>query len=187
VEITNTVHVTDRDAWRAWLAEHYRTEKDVWLVYARKHTGQPRISYNDAVEEALCFGWIDSTAKRLDDDHTAQRFSPRRPGVAYSQPNKERLQRMLAQGKVIDEVRQKLPDVSVDDFRIPPDILRALRENPRTWENFQRFSPSYQRIRVAFVEDARHDRPEDFEKRLRNLVAKTEKNRQFGFGIESYY
>jgi uncharacterized protein YdeI (YjbR/CyaY-like superfamily) len=187
MEITNTFYAADREGWRAWLAENYRTAKDAWLVYPRKHTGRPRIPYNDAVEEALCFGWIDSTQKTLDDDHTAQRYSPRRPGAAYSQPNKERLHRLLAQGRVMDEVREKLPDVSVDGFQIAPDILRALRQNPRVWENFQRYSPSYQRIRVAFVEDARKDRPDEFQKRLRNLIEKTEKNRQYGFGIESYY
>lgn len=187
MEITRTLRVATREEWRAWLAENYRTEPDVWLVYPRKATGRPRIPYNDAVEEALCFGWIDSTQKTLDDDHTAQRYSPRRPGVAYSQPNKERLHRMLAQGRVIDEVREKLPDVSVDNFQIAPDILRALQENPRVWENFQRYSPSYQRIRVAFVEDARKDRPDDFKKRLQNLIGKTEKNKQYGVGIETYY
>ena len=186
MEITRTLYVADREAWRAWLAEHYRTERDVWLVYPRKQTGRPRIPYNDAVEEALCFGWIDSTQKTLDAEHTAQRFTPRRPASGYSQTNKERLHRLLAQGKVIDEVRRTLPDVSADGFRAAPDILRALQENPRAWENFQRYSPSYQRIRIAFVEDAR-DRPEEFRKRLRNLVDKSAKNRQYGFGIESYY
>jgi uncharacterized protein YdeI (YjbR/CyaY-like superfamily) len=187
MEITRTLYAADRQAWRAWLAEHYATEKEIWLVYPRKHTGRPRIPYNDAVEEALCFGWIDSTQKTLDGDHTAQRYSPRRPGVPYSQPNKERLHRMLSQGLVLDEVRARLPDVSVDGFRIPPDIEQALRENPVVWENFQRYSPSYQRIRVAFVEDARKDRPDDFRTRLRNLIDKTARNKQFGFGIESYY
>jgi uncharacterized protein YdeI (YjbR/CyaY-like superfamily) len=186
VEITKTLYVADRQAWRAWLAKHHRTELEVWLVYPRKATGRPRIPYNDAVEEALCFGWIDSTQKTLDEDHTAQRFSPRRARSGYSQINKERLQRLLAQGRVIDEVREKLPDVSVDGFQPAPDILRALKANARAWENFQRYSPSYQRIRIAFVEDAR-DRPEEFGKRLANLIQKTENNKQFGFGIETFY
>lgn len=88
---------------------------------------------------------------------------------------------------MIDEVRAKLPDVPLDGFQIAPDILRALQQNPRVWENFQRCSPSYRRIRIAFVEDARKDRPDEFRKRLQHLIEKTEKNRQYGFGIESYY
>jgi uncharacterized protein YdeI (YjbR/CyaY-like superfamily) len=175
----------DRAAWRNWLDRNHSTSTGVWLVFRKGAARQ--LTYDASVEEALCFGWIDSTQKTLDDDHTAQRYSPRRPGAAYSQPNKERLHRLLAQGRVMDEVREKLPDVSVDGFQIAPDILRALRQNPRVWENFQRYSPSYQRIRIAFVEDARADRPDEFQKRLRNLIEKTEKNRQYGFGIESYH
>ncbi|HYR07394.1 MAG TPA: YdeI/OmpD-associated family protein [Longimicrobium sp.] len=186
MEITRTLYAADRDAWRAWLAEHYRTEKEIWLVYPRKHTGKPRIPYADAVEEALCFGWIDSTQKTLDDDHTAQRYTPRRPGVAYSQPNQERLRRMIAQGKVLPEVVESIGDLLDRPFVIPADILRALQASERAWGNLQRWSDSYLRIRVAFVESARGD-PAEFGKRLRNLVDKSEKGKQYGFGVEPYY
>ncbi|HEX2076370.1 MAG TPA: YdeI/OmpD-associated family protein [Longimicrobium sp.] len=186
MEITRTLRVADREAWRAWLAEHHRTEKEVWLVYPRKHTGRPRIPYNDAVEEALCFGWIDSTQKTLDADHTAQRYTPRRPGVPYSQPNKERLRRLIAQGKVLPEVRESVQDALDEPFHIPPDILQALQANPKAWESFRGFPEPYQRIRVAFVDDAR-DRPGEFQKRLRNLVDRSERGKRFGYGIESFY
>jgi len=73
VEITTTFYAPDRRTWRCWLQEHYRDEKEVWLVYFRKQAGKPRIPYNDAVEEALCFGWIDSTVKHLDEERIAQR------------------------------------------------------------------------------------------------------------------
>src|SRR3712207_3822053 len=135
MEITRTLYAADRDAWRAWLAENHRTEKEIWLVYPRKATGKTRIPYNDAVEEALCFGWIDSTQKTLDDDHTAQRYSPRRPGIPYSQPNQERMRRMLAQGKVLPEVRESLGDLLERPFVIPPDIEKALKANPEAWQN----------------------------------------------------
>lgn len=186
MEITKTLRAADRETWRAWLAAHHATEREIWLVYPRKATGKPRIPYNDAVEEALCFGWIDSTQKTLDEDHTAQRYSPRRAGVAYSRPNKERLRRMMAQGKVAEHVLARVADMPLDDFAIPPDILRALKASPAAWENLQRWSDSYLRIRVDFVDDAR-DRPDDFEKRLANLVRKSEQGKQFGYGIESYY
>lgn len=186
MEITRTFYAADREAWRAWLAEHYRTEKEVWLVYPRKHTGRPRIPYNDAVEEALCFGWIDSTQKRLDDGHTAQRYSPRRPGVAYSQPNRERLRRLIAQGKVLPEIAGSVRAMLDEPFHTPPDILEALRANPAAWENFQRYPESYRRIRIAFVDDSR-DRPEEFERRLRHLIRMTEQDKKFGYGIESFY
>ena len=186
MEITRTFYATERDAWRAWLAEHHRTEKEIWLVYPRKHSGKPRIPYNDAVEEALCFGWIDSTQKTLDDDHTAQRYTPRRPGIPYSQPNQERLRKMIAQGKVLAEVRESIGGLLEEPFQIAPDIRRALQASAGAWENLQRWSASYLRIRVAFVEHARDD-PAEFQKRLRNLVDKSRQGKQFGFGIESFY
>src|SRR5262245_33432560 len=106
MEISQTLYVTKRKAWRDWLKKHYQTDKEIWLVYPRKATGKARITYNDAVEEALCFGWIDSTAKKLDDEHTAQRFSPRRPKAKYSQANIERLQYLVAKKRVIKEVSE---------------------------------------------------------------------------------
>ena len=79
----NILHITTRAEWRNWLENNFNTQQEVWLVYAKKSTGKPRIQYNDAVEEALCFGWIDSTNKTLDKDHTIQRFTPRKPKSSY--------------------------------------------------------------------------------------------------------
>jgi uncharacterized protein YdeI (YjbR/CyaY-like superfamily) len=98
------LHIVNRREWRAWLRKHYKSEKEIWLVSYKKHTGKPRILYNDAVEEALCFGWIDSTVRTLDDKRFAQRFSPRRPGSPYSQANKERLRSLVSKRKVVREV-----------------------------------------------------------------------------------
>ena len=80
MQITKTLYVIERYEWRAWLAKHHDTEKDIWLIYYKKQSGEPRIPYNDAVEEALCFGWIDSTVKGIDENKYAQRFSPRKKG-----------------------------------------------------------------------------------------------------------
>lgn len=186
MEITKTLHVSDRRAWRGWLKEHYKTEKEIWLIYYRKETGKPRIPYNDAVEEALCFGWIDSTVKKLDEERFAQRFSPRKPRSTYSQTNKERLRRLIEQGKVMDDVLAGLGNTLDEPFEIPPDILEALKANEQAWANFQRYSNRYQRIRIAFIDGARN-RPKEFEKRLRYFIEMTEKDKQFGFGIETYY
>ncbi|MFT3894035.1 MAG: YdeI/OmpD-associated family protein [Anaerolineales bacterium] len=187
MEITKTFYTTKRKEWRDWLKKHYKTEKEIWLVYPRKATGKPRIEYNDAVEEALCFGWIDSTAKKLDDEHTAQRFSPRRPKSGYSQANIERLRSLVANKKVIKEVKDALGDILEEKFVIPPDILKAIKADKEAWKNFQKFSDSYIRIRVAFIEGARH-RSEEFKKRLRYFIEMTEKNKIFGFGgIEKHF
>ena len=181
------LYVTNGREWRDWLQRHYKSEKEVWLVYCKKHTGKPRISYNDAVEEGLRFGWIDSTVKSIDEDRYAQRFSLRNPKSPYSQANKERLRGLVKQGKVVDEVLATLGNLAEEQFVIPPDILKAIKSNKEAWKNFQAFSPPYVRIRIAFVAAARK-RPQEFTKRLGYFIEMTEKNRQFGFGgIEKYY
>jgi len=187
MEITQTLHVTDPEEWRAWLEKHYKSEDDIWLVYYKKHTGQPRIEYNDAVEQALCFGWIDSTMRSLDEERSAQRFSPRRPKSGYSQANIERLRVLVAQGKVIDEVVESLGDILEQEFIFSTDIIEAIKSDNEAWENYQKFSDVYKRIRVAFIEGARK-RPEEFQKRLNYFIKMTRKNKQIGFGgIEKYY
>ena len=187
MEITQTLYVTDPKEWRAWLEKHYKTENEIWLVYYKKHTGKPRIEYNDAVEQALCFGWIDSTAKSLGEDRTAQRFSPRKPQSGYSQANIERLRYLVAQGQVIDEVLASLGDILEREFVFPADILDAVRTDEQAWRNYQNFSEPYKRIRVAFIEGARK-RPEEFQKRLDHFIKTARENKIIGFGgIEKHY
>lgn len=187
MNITNILHVTKRTEWRKWLRQHYKSEKEIWLVYYKKGTGQPRIVYNDAVEEALCFGWVDSIVKTLDAERTVQRFSPRKPKAKYSQANIERLRDLVAKKKVIKEVAETLGEVLNKEFVIPPDILKAIQANKKAWKHFQAFSDSYIRIRIAFIDGARK-RPEKFQKRLRHFIEMTEKNKLFGFGgIEKHY
>lgn len=187
MEISQTLYITERKDWRDWLQKNYKTAAEIWLIYPKKTTGKPRIEYNDAVEEALCFGWIDSIQKKFDEEHTVQRFSPRKPKAKYSQANIERLRSLVAEKKVIKEVAETLDDILNEEFIIPPDILKAIKANKEAWKNFQNFSDSYIRIRIAFIDGARN-RPEEFKKRLRNFIEKTEKNKVFGFGgIEKHY
>lgn len=187
MEITKTLHLTDRKKWRAWLRKHYKTEKEIWLVYYKKATDQPRIEYNDAVEEALCFGWIDSTIKTLDKDRTVQRFSPRKPKSKYSPANKERLRKLLKKRQVIKEVRETLGDLANEKLEIPKDILKEIKANREAWKHFRKFSDAYKRIRIGFIDGARN-RPEEFKKRLQYFIKMTEKNKQYGFGgIDKLY
>ncbi len=181
------LHLTDRKKWRAWLKKNYKSKDEIWLVYAKKHTGEPRISYNDAVEEALCFGWIDSIVKTIDEDYFTQRFSVRKSRSSYSQPNRERLRLLVDEGQIMPEVLETLPNLSEDDFNIAPDILEAIRGNDTAWKNFQGFSEPYVRIRISYIEAGRA-RPEIFEKRLANFIIKTERNKLIGYGgIQKYY
>ena len=183
----NSIYLSYRTEWRTWLKKHSKSAKEIWLIYYKKHTGQPRIPYNEALEEALCFGWIDSTVKTIDADKFAQRFTPRKPKSEYSQANRERLRALAKQGKVTKEVLATLGDVAEEKFGIPLDILKAIKTNKVAWKNFKEFSQPYIRIRIAFINGARN-RPAEFEKRLRYFNQMTEKNKQFGFGgIEKYY
>src|SRR5687768_16326660 len=187
MEITKTLHVTKRKNWRTWLRQHYKTEKEIWLVYYKKATGKPRIVYNDAVEEALCFGRIDIILKTLDEKRSVQRFSPRKPKSKYSPANKERLRKLVKQRKVIKEVRETLGDILEEKLEVPKDILKAIKGNKEAWNNFQKFSDAYKRIRIGFIEGARK-RPEEFKKRLRYFIKMTEKDKQYGFGgIEKHF
>jgi uncharacterized protein YdeI (YjbR/CyaY-like superfamily) len=187
MNIGKTVYFSDRKKWREWLSENYDKEKEIWLIYPKKASGKPRILYNDAVEEALSFGWIDSTAKRIDENNYAQRFTPRNPKTPYSESNKQRLRTLVKQGKVIPSVKAAIEDFLEEEYVAAPDILEAIKANKAAWENFQKFSPEYKRIRLAYIEGARN-RPEEFKKRLNNFVKMNEKNKQFGFGgIEKHY
>src|SRR5665647_1530099 len=111
MNIGNTLYVTDRQTWRKWLAENYDKEKEIWLIYPKKASGKPRILYNDAVEEALSFGWIDSTTKKVDESSYAQRFSPRNPKTPYSETNKTRLRALIKEGLVIPSVKATVQDI----------------------------------------------------------------------------
>lgn len=187
MEIGKTLHISKRADWRKWLKAHYKSAKEIWLVYYKKGSGKPRIAYNDAVEEALCFGWIDSTVKKIDDDSFAQRFSPRKPGTAYSPANKERLRAMVEAGKVMPEVLETVGGIFPEKLVIEPDILAAIKENKEAWKNFRKFSDAYKRIRIGFIEGARK-RPAEFQKRLRYFIKMTEQNKMYGFGgIEKHY
>lgn len=186
MDITETLYAATRPEWRDWLAVHYDEKTEIWLVSYRKATGRPSVPYNDAVEEALCFGWIDSTRKGIDQECYAQRYTPRRTGSSFSQLNKERLARLIARGQVIPSVLVDLADARAEDYEIPADIVSALKAHESAWTYFQTTSPSYQRIRAAYVDTARR-RPGEFDKRLQYLVEMSAQEKQFGYGIEDYY
>ena len=186
MQITDTLYVTTRDEWRAWFQENHRAKDEIWLVSFRKDTGRASLPYNVAVEEALCFGWIDSTRKTIDNQKYAQRFTPRKPGSGYSQTNKERLARLAAEEKLIEGVQRELKENRPEDYELPQDIIAALKSNDAAWEFFNSTSPSYQRIRVAYV-DAGRQRPGEFENRLNNLIQKSANGQQFGYHIEDFY
>lgn len=179
MDLGETLYVSDRGEWRAWLKRHHRTKSEIWLVLFKKEAGKASIPYNDAVEEALCFGWIDSIVKKVDAESRAQRFTPRRPGSPVSEMNKERARRLIKQRRMTKAGLASLGDLGTDSFTVASDILEALQADPQTWQNFQSFPESYKRIRIGFVEGAR-SRPAFFAARLAYLVKMTAQNKRFG-------
>lgn len=185
---TKPIHITNRSHWREWLTSNFKSANEVWLLYPKKNTGKPRLGYNSAVEEALCFGWIDSIVKKFDDKHTMQRFTPRNPKSSFSQPNKERIKWLLENGLLDESIIPTAQSIKEEKFIFPPDIIEQIKLNKKAWKHYQSFSEPYKRIRIAYIEAARK-RPEEFQKRLANFIKKTEQGKLIkGYGgIDKYY
>lgn len=188
IDDSKIVYFENREDWRTWLTVNFESADEVWFVVPRKSSGRVRVSYNDSVEEALCFDWIDSTIKSLDDDFEIQHFTPRNPKNTYSQANKERLKWLLENGMIHPKIEDKIQRVLAEPFVFPSDIIEVLQKDKTVWENYQHFPDGYKRIRIAYI-DAARKRPEEFLKRLGNFLNKTRENRIIkGFGgIEKYY
>jgi uncharacterized protein YdeI (YjbR/CyaY-like superfamily) len=183
-----TRYFTNRQAWREWLESNFETQEEVWLEYPLKKSGKQRIVYNDAVEEALCFGWIDSTLKALNEETSIQRFCKRRKNSTFSQPNIERLTWLFENNLIHSSIKKEVQDNINQDFIFPPDIIKHIQAEKLVWDNYQNFSEPYKRIRIAYIDSARK-RPDEFSKRLQNFIAKTRGNKHIkGFGgIDKYY
>jgi uncharacterized protein YdeI (YjbR/CyaY-like superfamily) len=177
-----------RTDWREWLTDHFDTSKEIWFVFPLKSSDKKGVSYNDAVEEALCFEWIDSNIRVLDKAHKIQRFTPRNAKSTYSQSNKERLKWLLEHKMIHPRFEDKIRNVLSSPFIFPDDIIDKLKEDSIVWENYQHFSEAYKRIRIAYIEAAKI-RPEEYEKRLKHFINKTRENKLIaGFGgIDKYY
>ena len=180
MEFTNLLSAKNRDELREWLADNHNKEKECWIVVKR---GRPvddgTFWYIDAVEEALCFGWIDSTTKKMDNGVTAQRLAPRRKGSLWSELNKERCRRMERLGRMTDAGRAALPDMSPKGFTIDADIEKALKAESIVWENFQKFPPLYQRVRIDTIQ-IKKKQPELFQSRLQKLIENTREGIMYG-------
>ena len=176
----NLLEAKNRDEFREWLNENHQTAKECRLAVKR---GRPSDSvtfwYIDAVEEAMCFGWIDSTTKKLPSGITAQRFAPRRKNSLWSELNKERCRRMEKLGRMTAAGRAVLPDMSANGFMIDADILTALKADAEVWKNFQQFPPLYQRVRINTIQ-IKKKQPELFQSRLQKLIVNTKQGIMYG-------
>ncbi|HEU4619994.1 MAG TPA: YdeI/OmpD-associated family protein [Gammaproteobacteria bacterium] len=169
-----TLSVETRADWRSWLETHHASETEVWLVFHKRHTHVACLAYDDAVEEALCFGWVDSLVKRLDDARYARKFTPRKPDARWSDINRRRYEDLKARGLLAAPGIERGPTdrryAAPDDgaLKLTADLEAELRANRRAWENFERLAPSYKRTFVGWISTAK--REETRRRRLREGI-----------------
>ncbi len=169
-----TLEVRNRQQWRVWLEMHHASSPGVWLAFYKDHTGMKPLLYEDSVREALCFGWIDSLIKRLDDHRYARKFTPRLPTSKWSDINRRRWVELKAAGLLAAAGLKAAP---IDNTYAPrptiPDLLayiaKALKANPKAWNFFEELAPTYRRHFVGWIHTAK--RPETREKRIRESIA----------------
>ncbi len=183
------LYITDRNQWRDWLAEHHDAETGIWLVFYKKATSKPTLDYEAAVEEALCFGWIDSIIKRIDDERYVRKFTPRKQRSNWSAPNRKRASLMIRAGKMTGAGLAKInaakktglwnqdgrPQMPLE---IPPEFSQALAGNRKAREYFENLAPTYRKHFIGWIAAAK--RPETRKRRIDESIALLEKGRKLG-------
>lgn len=157
-----TLEVRSRPQWRTWLEKHHASNPGVWLVFYKKHTPVKSIPYEDSVDEALCFGWIDSLIKRLDDDRYARKFTPRKRTSKWSDINRKRWTKLKAAGLLTPTGLATAPSGNTYGPRqaipeLPAYIGKAFKANAKAWEFFQELAPSHRRHFVVWIDSAKRE------------------------------
>jgi uncharacterized protein YdeI (YjbR/CyaY-like superfamily) len=185
-----TVEVNKRAEWRAWLSANHDKEAEVWLVYHRKKTGKTAVEYGPSVEEALCYGWIDSINKKLDDTKYVRKFTPRKESSKWSPSNKKRVEQMIRKGLMTEHGLQKVEaakrvgtwDSPVQKpaltFEMPAEFAEALKKNRRAQETFGKLARTYQKQYLGWIEVAK--RPETREKRIMESIQLLAEGKKLG-------
>jgi uncharacterized protein YdeI (YjbR/CyaY-like superfamily) len=158
------LEVQSRRQWRAWLQKNHDSVWVIWVVLHKRHAAKNSLSYDDLIEEALCFGWVDSIVKRLDDDRYARKFTPRKPDSKWSTINRKRYADLRARGLLAEPGINRAPTNRSGDaprpsvVALPPYVEQPLRANGRAWDNFQKLAPSYRRNYIAWIDSAKRGR-----------------------------
>lgn len=174
----NILDINSAQEFRQWLFENHDNQKECWLELRRgKPVNNTDFWYIDAIEQALCFGWIDSTLKNIDGKRL-QRFSPRRKGSPWTELNKERVRRLESLNLMTDSGRRVLPPMD-EKFKVHPDIEKALKK-ARLWTKFNSFPPLYQRVRAYNIAFYKSRNPEQYKKSLERLIEKTKEGKMYG-------
>lgn len=175
MEIDQLVSARTRQEWREWLKDNHRREAYCWVTLSKNHS----FSYLDAVEEALCFGWIDSTKKRVNETDVAQRFSPRKSNSHWTELNKERVRRLDKLGLMTEEGKKVLPDMTPESFTIDEAIIAELQKDEVLYEHFQSLPDLYVRIKIDNIQLVKKDKALH-QKRLTKFLDNTRVNKLYG-------
>lgn len=187
MKMTQTFTSPDRAAWHDWLAEHGASETEVWLVYYKASTGKPTISYNDSLEEALCFGWVDSIIQKIDEEKYARKFTPRKTGSKWSELNRHLMAKLVKEGRMTEAGLAKVDFPLTEALAtrskrpvlpLPEWLKKDLMADPVAWENFQKLAPSQQRNYIGWISDAK--RKETRQWRIQEAIRLLEKNERLG-------
>jgi uncharacterized protein YdeI (YjbR/CyaY-like superfamily) len=190
--MTEELYVFNRADWRTWLCRNHDRKKEVWLIYYKKCTGKPAIEYDDSVEEALCFGWVDSIIRKIDDEKFARKFTPRKGRSTWSEANKNRVEKMIGEGKMTEAgltVIRKAKNTGkwsetpvIAPYRkklvIPPYLKNALTANKEALDNFNKLAESYRKDFVGWIGSAKKE--ETRKKRLNEAIGLLERNQKLG-------
>lgn len=185
MEITEVFYPIERAEWRTWLEENHQIATEIWLQRYRKATRKPSITYDDLVEECLCFGWIDGIIKKFDATSNVQRITPRRKKSFLSELNRQRVWKLQRQGLMtpagIAAIEDQIgaPD---DPFEIPDWILQELQVDIRVWQNFRQFPYLYQRLKIGWIAECgtTPSRIDEARKRLNYLIKMTAQGKKYG-------
>ena len=190
MKITKTLIAKNGAEWRAWLAANHDQEQEIWLVYFKAISGKTGIDYETSVEEALCFGWVDSIIQKINDEKYARKFNPRRAGSFWSASNKKRMEKLITEGRMTQvglakydpDARESTSEngqrIRRGEIPIPVEVMQRVESNPRAWENFQRLPPSHQRQYMSWVLSAK--KVETQQKRLDEVIAVLEQGERLG-------
>jgi uncharacterized protein YdeI (YjbR/CyaY-like superfamily) len=175
MDSTETVYFATREEWRSWLEENHDKCKGIWLIYFKKGSGRPRVPYDDAVEEALCFGWIDSTVKSMDEERYRQLFTPRNPRSGWSELNMRRMEQLIKDGRMTGAGLAKFRDPAAHrsttrdlDYVTPPGFMEALEKDPIALAYFHKLPPSQTKLYFRYINGAKRD--ETKQKRITESV-----------------
>jgi len=173
------------DRWREWLDTNHGSETEIWLVFHKRHTGTASVDYMDALDEALCYGWIDSLIKRIDDGRYARKFTPRKPVSKWSDVNRKRYAELAKAGRLKPAGKARSPESgskydakpSVPE-KIPPAIAKALKASPAAWKFYQTLTPREQRMYFGWISLAKQQATRD--RRLAEAIRLLTKKQKLG-------